>query len=157
MTADGSPGASRIVTNAMIVTSHSTNARESRREVRKRVIYAAPPSPGSALVLAPDVPEARRGVEGGKTLQAVPERVEAEEIAVLDQRDVLVDIVLDLLVELQACLAIALEQRLLQEGVDLLARVGLVAGVRLQHEREAARVGADREGVGGDVPVAALL
>src|SRR6266850_4458468 len=150
MTADGSPGAMRISTNAMMVTIHSTSARESAREAKKPVIR-------SALVSAPDVPEAGRRVEGLEALQAVAEPVEAEQVAVLDHRDVPVQDVLDLLVERCPRLAVTLDQRLLEERVHVLARVRLVSGFRLQHEGETARVCTDRERVVGNVPIRALL
>src|SRR5215813_7992506 len=150
ITADGSPGASRMSTKAMMVTSHSTKPSEATRPASTRVMP-------SALVLDPHVPEARRGVEDGEAFGALTESVEAEEIAVLDHGNVLVELVLDLLIDLRPRLAVALEEALLEERVDLLARVGLVAGVGLEHEGEAARVGADGERVVGNVPLRPLF
>src|SRR5262244_4678219 len=150
ITADGSPGASRMSTKAMMVTSHSTKPSEATRPASTRVMP-------SALVLDPHVPETRRGVEDGEALGALAEGVEAEEIAMLDHGDVLVELVLDLLVDLRPRLAVALEEALLEERVDLLARVGLVAGVGLEHEGEPAGVGADGKRVVGDIPLRPLL
>src|SRR5215510_414125 len=150
ITADGSPGASRMSTKAMMVTSHSTKPSEATRPASTRVMP-------SALVLDPHVPEARRRVEDGEAVHALAEGIEPEEIAVLDHRNVLVELVLDLLVDLRPRLAVALEEALLEERVDLLARVGLVAGVGLEHEGEPAGVGADGKRVVGDIPLRPLL
>src|SRR5215475_11109629 len=150
ITADGSPGASRMSTKAMMVTSHSTKPSEATRPASTRVMP-------SALVLDPRIPEARRGVEDGEAIHALPEGIEAEEIAVLDHGNVLVELVLDLLVDLGPRLAVALEEALLEKRVDLLARVGLVAGVGLEHEGEPAGVGANGKRIVGDVPLRPLF
>src|SRR5262249_16562967 len=102
ITADGSPGASRM----------STKPSEAPRPASTRVMP-------SALVLDPHVPEARRRVEDGEAVHALAEGIEPEEIAVLDHRNVLVELVLDLLVDLRPRLAVALEEALLEQRVVL--------------------------------------
>src|SRR3954468_1731738 len=130
MVADGSPGANRMTTNAMMVTSHITNASETTRDTKNRTTL-----PGRVTgwlstrgcLLAPDVPQARGRIERREAFERVAVRVEAEQIADLDHRDIVVDDILDLLVNLGPRFAVRLNEGLVEESIDDLARVRLIA------------------------------